>query len=231
MSVDPEAQAAWCPPEEESSTPQDRRQLVNHNVKNAICQLGMRPLILTGALRHVLIHLFSTPTQIEEPDLRSNIWKPGQDTSILIESVNRWKGDLVELRPAILLKRNAMRNVRYGIADRIATTIDGFDAYNTFWVGSHTIFCIGETSASAELLATEVQRGLLQFGPAISKQLDLVKFHITEVGAAAEIEESTENFVVPISLGWCYQELWELTQESMKLAAVALDFDPTVGTC
>jgi len=230
MTVDPEAQAEWCPPVEEETPAQDRRQLVNHTIKDSICQLGMRPLILTGALRHVLIHLFSDDSQIEEPDLRSKIWRPGQDTSILIESVNRWTGDLVEFRPAILFKRNAMRNVRYGIGDRIATTADGFDAYNTFWVGSHTVFCIAGSAASAELLATEVQRGLLQFGPAISAQLQLVKFHITEVGAPAEIEESKENFAIPISIGWCYQETWELTRESMKLAAMVLDFDPTVGT-
>ena len=232
--VDQDAIDAWCPPDNgdgdggDGTGEQDRGQLLSPAIRSSVCQLGMRPLILTGALRHILIHLFSSASQIEEPDLRSYIWREGRDTSILIESVNKWRGDLVEFRPAVLIKRNPFRNVRLGIADRVGMTGETFDTYNTAWVGSHSIFCINGSGASTELLATEVQRGLLQFGPVIGEQLQLMKFQVTEIGAVSEVEEAKENFAIPITIGWAYQEQWELSRESMKLSNVAMEIDPTV---
>ena len=233
MSYQPDEQAIsdWCPDPGELAADQDRKQLAMHTVQDSLCQLGMRPLILTGALRHILIQLFSDPSQIEEPDLRASIWRPGTATDILIESVTKWTGDLVEVRPALLIKRNAYRNLRLGINDHVGLTPETFDFYNTAWVGSHTIFCINGSGATTELLATEVQRALTQFGPAIAPALQLMRFQVTEVGEVSEVEESKKNFGCPINIGWAYQEGWELSRESLKLMDVAMEFDPVRLGC
>jgi hypothetical protein len=89
-------------------------------------------------------------------------------------------------------------------------------------VGSHTLFCIHQTGASTEVLATEVQNQLLEFSPIIRKKLDLRQFNVTEVGAIQELEESTENYVVPITVSWAYEHTWELREESLPLQAVSL---------
>ena len=55
--------------------------------------------------------------------------------------------------------------------------------------------------------------------------MKLAKFQVTEVGEVSEIEESTENYVVPITIGWAYQETWRLSPEAMKLAVLLPQFD------
>lgn len=52
--------------------------------------------------------------------------------------------------------------------------------------------------------------------------LGLLQFAVTEVGAIAEVEEATENFVVPITVGWAYQETWELQVESLPIKRIPL---------
>jgi hypothetical protein len=94
--------------------------------------------------------------------------------------------------------------------------------FSTFWVGSHTLFCIGGTGAQAETLATEVRRDLTEFGPAILKTFCLLRFQVVEVGAISELEESTENFVVPVTVGYAFQENWQLLQQAPTLKRISL---------
>lgn len=187
--------------------------------------LGLRPLLITGILRDCLKHHFSKDVNIESPDLRKNIWQPGQNTGIAIESIHRWRGELVEKRPAVIIKRNAMRNLRVARNDFQGADRRGDSNYATFWVGSHTLFCIHGTGASAENLGTEVQREMTQFAPYIASAFEFHKFQCTEVGATAEIEEATEGFVVPVTVGWTYQETWKLSQDTHTLSAIQFEFD------
>lgn len=184
--------------------------------------MGWRPIMLTGLVRDLLIRHFSTPSQIETPDLRQLVWREDERTGILIESIHRWRGDLVEKRPAVVIKRNAYQNLRMLIGERSGLTEQGHYEYSTFWVGSHTLFCIHGSGASVEILASEVQRELTQFAPAVIEYLGLLKWAVTEVGGIAEIEEARESFVVPITIGWCYEEHWRLELESLKLRKVPL---------
>jgi hypothetical protein len=193
-------------------------------VPGSLAHLGWRPLVLTGFLRDFLINHFQ-PDNIEEPDLQNAIWQEGPPTGILIESIHRWRGDLVEMRPAVTIKRNAYRNFRFLLSDRVGTDEKGNDSFATIWVGSHTLFCIHGTGASVEILATEVQRELTQFAPAITKRLGFKKFQVTEVGSISELEEATENFVVPVTVGWAYEEKWSLAPEALRLNGIDLQFD------
>lgn len=191
---------------------------------SSFCALMARPVLMTGLLRDLLTRHFQ-PGNIEDRDLRKLIWKDSPDTGILIETVTRWKPNTTEKRPAVVVKRNAYRNIRLGIndqhqmnpADRI-----GNRHFETVWTGSHTLFCLGGSGAQAEILATEVQRELTQFGPAIRQHLDLKRFAVLDIGAINELEEATENFVVPVTVGYAYSECWVLDEQAPRFNKLSL---------
>lgn len=211
----------WCPPSGSDPTPQPGGQVIPELISN-LCAKGWRPIMLTGLLRDLLVKHFQ-PRLIEDSDLRSLIWREDEkQTKILIESIHRWRGELVEFRPAILVKRNTYQNQRLGIGDRVGADGRGMVRYSTFWVGSHTVFCIHGTGAGVEILATEVQRELTEFAPVVRQTLGLKKWSVTEVGAISEVEEARESFVVPITVGWAYEENWTLELESPKLRRISL---------
>jgi hypothetical protein len=192
---------------------------------SSLCSLLGRPLIMTGLFRDILIRHFAASAYIEEPDLRHLIWKTGEDTNILIESVYRWRPELTEHRPAVLVKRNAYQNQRRGIGDRrqgAPADRYGHDKFTTLWVGSHTLFCVGGSGAQAELLGSEVQRELTQFGPAIAAVTGLLRLQVTQIGAVAELEEAQENWVVPVTVGYGYEESWEIRPQALRLSRVSL---------
>jgi hypothetical protein len=56
----------------------------------------------------------------------------------------------------------------------------------------------------------------------IRRHLGLRQFSVTEVGAIQELEESNENYVIPITVGWGYEHVWELKEESLPLQSVSL---------
>lgn len=178
--------------------------------------------MITGLVRDLLVRHFAAPEQIETPDLRGLIWAGDETTGVLIESVYRWRGELVEKRPALLIKRNRMSNLRFGIGNALGADPRGQRQFVTFWVGSHTVFCLHGTGAGTEILATEVQRELTQFAPQIAADLGLHRWTVTDVDAVSEFEESREGFAVPVTIAWCYEEAWTLEQEAPKLRAVAL---------
>ena len=179
---------------------------------------------MTGIFRDILMRHFASADHVEEPDLKKLLWKPGQDTGILIESATRWRPELTQFRPGVILKRNAYANVRRGIDDRRQGTLDksGDEHYATFWTGSHTLFCIARTGAQVELLATEVQRELGQFGPAIREVLQLLKLRVTQIGAVAKLEESQENWAVPVTVGYAYEEKWVIRRDAPRLKQLSL---------
>ena len=191
---------------------------------SSLCERGWQPLLITGLLRDVLARHFTEETQIESPDLRQYLWREDERSGILIESVYRWRGDVVEKRPAILVKRNAYTILEYAINNFIGIT--GRDTQvqeqGIFWVGSHSLFCLHGTGASVELLATEVQRFLTAFAQVFRKDLGLAKFAVTEVGAISEVEEAREHYVVPITVGWAFQEKWGLRYESLPTRRMPL---------
>ena len=187
-----------------------------------LCNMGWRPLMLTGLLRDMLTRHFSSPLLIEDHDLRRLVWREDERTGILIESISRWRQTLVEKRPAVIIKANGRKNVRLGIEDAAGIDSQGNAQYQTFWVGSHTLFCIHSSGASTEILATEVQRELTQFHPVVTGQLGLLSWQVTDVGGLAELEEASESFVIPVTVAWTYTEKWKLSVESLRLRKLDL---------
>lgn len=212
----------WCSAStSEAAGPADGRSGVIRLTPSALCSMGWRPLMITGLLRDVLLRHFAGP--VEESDLRHLVWRPDERTGILIESIYRWRGDAVGKRPAVIIKPNGRRNLRLTIADKAGATEQGFQKFRTWWVGTHTVFCIHGKGAATDILATEVQRQLTQFANVLVTYLNLETFRVTDLGGIAELEEDRESFVIPITVAWAYQEAWQVELESLKLRRVPID--------
>ena len=214
----------WCssPPPPPPPPPSGVTGKLRAPAPSALCSQGWRTLMITGLLRDLLVRHFSVPLHVEEPDLRHLVWREDERTGILIESINRWRGELVEKRPAVIIKPNGRQNIRWGIQNSAGADEQGNRLFQTFWAGSHTLFCIHGSGASTEILATEVQRELTQFEYLMVQYLGLYSWQVTEVGGVAEVEEARESFVIPITVGWTYSEMWKLSEEALKLRKVPL---------
>lgn len=198
-----------------------RPHIIATNI-SSLCSILNRPALMTGVLRDILIRHFQE-NLIETHELRQLIWQNNANTSILIESIHKWTPQTTEHRPAVIIKRNAFTNQRASFEDRMLGGFeDGTDQFVTFWAGSHTLFCLGSTGAQCELLATEVQHELTEFGPVIRRTLDLQRFQVVSIGAISKLEESAETFVVPVTVGCAFTENWIVKPHAPELTQISL---------
>jgi hypothetical protein len=208
------------PPEVEAqfpagSDPENRVEKVS-----ALCSYGMRPHVMTGLLRQLLIGHFSDPANIEEIRVRRHIedlgaWKPADNglnqTGFLIESITRWNPNNSDKRPAVLIKRNEWAWQRRGVGDKISgDSYTGASSYVGFWAGSHTLYCLAQNGAETEFLAAEVVKFLVTFSPLIVDQMDLMRFYVSEVGGVGTVQEVAEGFAVPVTVSYVAEEAWTL---------------------
>jgi hypothetical protein len=221
--------AEWCP--EPGPAPQKDACKTQSTINTSyLCENGWQPLLITGFLRDLLARQWSDPGNIVSPEMKQYLWSEGQTSGILIESVYRYRADLVEKRPAIMIKRNSFKNMQTGFAGQMQgigsaayeNEKGAISCHTTLFIGSHTLFCIHGTGASTEILASEVMSHLVACLWPIRRHLGLRQFSVTEVGAIQEIEESNENYVIPITVGWGYEHTWQLREESLPLQSVSL---------
>lgn len=189
---------------------------------SSLCSLGWRPLLLTGFLLEWLRQHFSDTNSIEDENLENTLWKADNTTNILIESITRWKPELTEKRPAIIAKRNDLVNNRLIIDDREMGFRPDSTNYVTYFVGSHTLFCIAREGAEAEKLSTEVYRELVEFGPVVRQLMRLHKFQVQSIGAIFRLEEARETFAVPVNVSYAFEEAWKITPRAPILKRIDL---------
>lgn len=195
---------------------------------SSLLSLGPRHLVMTGAIRQILIQHFADVTNILSASLRNNVWTANEETGILIESATRWVPTLAEKRPAIIIKRNALRSVRLGIGNQMQgfRNLDGFSRYEKMKQCSHTCFCVANEGAEAEELGQEVYEELDHFGPLIRCELGLLRFEAVDVGTIVELEEfGRENFAVPVTVAYAYSDTWTLRQYAPLLKRFETDFE------
>ncbi len=197
---------------------------------SAFCAIGPRPRYLTGALRWILINHFSTPSYIEQEQLADYTWNEDENISkILIESVHRWNVKNIQQRPALYIKRNPVRPQSIAISDGMMQQLNPDDGewpgeYKTkAVVGSHTVFCVGQTSGESEALGQEVFQELLEFGPVIKQDFNLHAFEVMELSAAMKIEEAREHFMVPVVCSWAYFNAWRLKPLTPIIKTITID--------
>lgn len=208
------------PPEVEAQFPPDSAPENRVNKVSALCSYGMRPHVMTGVLRQLLMSHFADVENIEELRVRQQLetikeWQPElnnlSSSGILIESITRWTPNTEDKRPAIIIKRNGWSWSKQVIGDRLASNLyTGQDSYFGFWQGSHTIYCMAGNGAETEFLATEVVKYLILFSPLIRQQLELHKFFISEVGGVGEVQEVVQGFAVPVTVTYVAEENWSI---------------------
>jgi hypothetical protein len=193
---------------------------------SAICALLPRPLILTGFFRDVLIRHFSQASNIELPEVQRLVWHRTQGRSkILIESVWRWLKSTTQQRPAILVRQNDISIQRIGIGDRLQgppADMQGRVGFARMMVGSHTLFCLGESAAQAVLLATEAAREVGHFAPLLRRPMRLHRLEVVKFGAPRELAEAAWTYVVPVTVGWAYEDTWTVQEQAPTLHGISL---------
>jgi hypothetical protein len=220
------------PPEIEGLYPAGSKPEVRLDRISSLCSYGMRPHVMTGVLRQLLIAHFSDPENIEEPRVRQQLqelgaWKPSDNGlnsgGILIESITRWQPATADKRPAVIIKRNTWGWQRIAIGDRAGgNDFEGSRNYAGLWQGSHTLFCQTPGGAESEFLATEVFKFLLTFGPWIREQMDLKRFMLQEIGGAMEVQEVLQGYAVPVTVAYVAEEAWSLQPYAPRLKRIVL---------
>lgn len=208
------------PPEVENDFPAGSEPENRIPSVSSLCSYGMRPHVMTGLLRQLLIGHFSDPANIEEPRIRKHVqtlgsWQPSDEelnnNGIVIESITRWSPNTADKRPAVLIKRNGWKWARQGIGDLSGQNMyTGETSYSGFWTGSHTLFCLAPNGAETEFLTTEVVKFLILFSPMIREQMNLHKFYVDEVGGVGEVQEVTQGYAVPVTVAYVAEERWSV---------------------
>lgn len=190
-----------------------------------LCSYGHRRLVMTGFLRVLLTNHFSQARSIEHPALRERLWKDDETTGILIEAITRWTPEVAQRRPAVIIKPGRLLRRRKGINNlEIGSGLgNGNPHFQQLKLGSHTLFCIAGEGAEAETLADEVDREMQHFASVIRRGLDLVRFEVTDMGEIFELEEATENYVVPVTVGYAWWDRWELRPHVPVLRRVSAE--------
>lgn len=200
---------------------------------SSLCSTGLRPMVLTGVVLRLLTRHFSVAKGISHPQLKEYIWSSDPTQSkILIVPVWLWQMPGQQQRPALVVRRNALRPQQIGIADGEAVVVElssrqvpaaGHAEAQVAATGSHTIFAIADVPAQAEVLATEIYSRLLQYQQAIQSEFGFKRFRVAEMGALAKLEEADESFVVPVTLAYSYIEAWLVVTEAPYLKRVTIE--------
>lgn len=192
-------------------------QTTMYEEPSALCTLDKAPIILTGIFRQLLIRHFSTADNIKEERLKSFVWKSDKkDTGIVIEANTHADWQLVEYRPAIIIRRDSLDAVKLAIDDMSygpAGPGDGVH-YIRGRAGSHTLFCICQNGALVEILAAEITDELTQFAPLIRRDMSFSRFEEARIGPVMAIEESNTHFAVPVNFAYSYTARHKLSPET-----------------
>lgn len=206
------------------------------NTLSALCSYGVTPLVMTGAIRQLLIQRFSDARNILNATLRERIqregvWSEDASTGILIESLHRWRPELTESRPGLVIKEGGWNWQRMGIGD-----IDGEDFrsgrkyFGGYWYGSHTIFALADEGAEAQILASEAMKCMLWFEEEICKQFELQRFVPVSHGEVSALKESRENYVVPLVVAYVVPEFWYIQPDAPRLKRIVWRASEVLGS-
>lgn len=212
--------------EVEALFPRGTRPEIRIPKLSALCSFGETPRLMSGTIRQILLQHFADSGNIMSASLRAyleqeGVWTGDEKTSLYIETLARWRPELTEARPAIIIKEGDWQNERVGIGDMFgADARTGAVSYCSHWRGTHVIFALGGEGAETQVLAAEIAKLLVWFGPVIMDQLELHRFLLTSVSGLHAVQEATENYVAAVSVGYVAEERWDLTVEAPRLRRI-----------
>ena len=218
---------------------------------SSLCSTGKFAGILTGALVRLLQEHFSNPSALiydgeneQNPNgsaalqLQNYQWTSDpRTTAIQIQPVWLYNAEDIQRRPAIYVKRNKWQSQRLAIADgftvgptfqqganneKIVERVPG--QYQTRMIaGSHSVFCLSQKGAEAELLGSEVFEWLTSFCQPLREELKLTRLEVLDLGEIALLDEHVEAYGVPIVLAYQFSYTWRVGTIGPWLKTVAID--------
>lgn len=202
----------------------DQPQISDPGKYSNWCSIAPKPHLMTGFFREWFINHFANSDNIEAKELRGKLWKAVPATDIVIESITQWRPDLTQKKLAIIIKRNDWQPQRISIDDRLhgGLPTSANREHSILIAGSHTFFCLAGKGTEAEILAAEVYREMMQFGPIIRDELDLKRFSLVSVGSLFELEEWKETYGVPVTVSYVADENWTLVPQAPVLKRIVL---------
>ncbi len=217
---------------------------------SSLCSSQHPPNVLTGIWTRLFREHFSNSDNLQYNgideataegmpvrQLQDYTWNPDNTkTKIQIQPVWEYNSQNIQQRPALYVKRNAVKFERLSINDGMTTgpirngrgelkRVPG-EYHSKLVLGSHTIFCVGQTGAETELLAQEVTNHVLMFGPKLRKDLKLARLTLAEVGELALLDEFVEHFVVPVVIAYGITKSWRILEIQPFLKTLSINVQP-----
>jgi hypothetical protein len=187
--------------------------------------------LVTGIFRLLLIEHFQRATNIENPDLQHLLYTTDEATLLWITDHTRWEPEKAGKRPAIVLQRGDWNHPKTAtLGGQSGTTVEGNKKYITSWVGSHQIRCAAPEGGEVELLAAEVYRFLMHYGPYMRHNLNWSRFQIKHVGGPQRMPEETIHWSVPITVEYAWDESWVLVEAAPAMQNVTLSQLTGIGS-
>jgi hypothetical protein len=144
--------------------------------------------------------------------LQQCVWRNDNTTGIVIETSTNEVLTNIQQRPAILVRRNAIKTQRMSIGDRITPLRPQMgESFTIALHGSHTIFNIATKAGHAEALANETSMFLMQLAPAIRGSLCFAgDFKFEELGQVGMLDGIGGQYVVPATFSYIAEIPWTL---------------------
>jgi hypothetical protein len=166
------------------------------------------PLRLDEVLLRWMRYHFAAASRITLEPLSGKVWTDTPDSPILIQSLAEYSPDVAQGRPAVLVAmleqtpdpNRPIDDRRMGGCGPGAAEL----VYHQFHVGKHVLHCIGGKEGEANLLAFEVYREIVSFGPVVRPRLCLHRLVGLGIAPRTKLEEHQETWTVPVGLGYGY---------------------------
>lgn len=216
---------------------------------SSLCTTRQPAQLLTGIMLRLLQEHFANADNLEynganefesaegmtpKLQLQGYIWNEDKTkTNIQIQPVWEYNSQDIQRRPGIYVKRNGLQPQRIAINDgQTVNSLRDKDGkivqvrgnYHSMMIlGSHTVFCVGNTGAEAEMLGAEVFEHMLMFAPIIRQDMKFHRFTVTEVAELSLLDEFDEHFVAPVVVSYAYAWAWRLQKVAPWLKTLAID--------
>ncbi len=205
-----------------SLTTNDNKYITIKDFKtSSLCNIYYTPRLITGMVIDTLRQHYADNELIEEKNLKDAIFKNNDSTDILIQEVSDWRPQNTQKRPAIIVARGRIEKSKEkrSIGNRLHLEPDTFAAVFT---GSLDLFCIANTGAQAELLATDVYKNLLYFSSFYKSTLNLAWWDLDYIEKISKIEEAQEHYCVPVRMDFGYYDIWRIAKNDVPIRSITV---------
>ena len=183
------------------------------------CRLRFSPTLATGVILGLLREHYGDPTSIIEPSLQQYVWRSDNTTAMMIETCTNDALTRIQMRPAILIRRNAIKIQKEGLDNEMKSLgAERGQSYVVSFQGAHTVFCIAGKPGHAEVLANETAIYLLQASPKITGSLCFKgSFMLEQIGELGTIDGLGGQYVVPITFSYITDFAWSIAPDTPVL--------------